>query len=763
MNVRKRVRCHFKGIVQGVGFRPSIYRLATKYDLTGFVQNRSDGVIVEVEGAREALDAFITDFRTNLPPLASVSEFSQREIPVSNEERDFQIMGSIDDTKADVHISPDIAVCDDCLKELFDPGNRRYRYPFINCTNCGPRLTIIKTIPYDRINTSMTCFPMCPDCQREYEDPFDRRFHAQPNACPVCGPSLKFLDAQGNLAASDPVQSAIDALLSGAIIAIKGLGGYHLAVDAQNDEAVRRLRKLKLREEKPFAIMVKDIEQASRLARLNDEEETLLMYVERPIVLVVKGNKDIVAPSVAPGMKDLGIMLPYTPLHHLLIRDFKALVMTSANQTDEPICIRNREAVTRLSGIADYFLVHNRDILVRCDDSVATVHAGWPRLVRRARGFAPKPVTLREDYPEVLALGAHLKATLCIIKKNHAFLSPHIGDMETPLARDFFHENIALMKHITQCNPPIVACDLHPGYYSSMVAGTLGASEVIAIQHHHAHIVSCMAENGLSGDVIGLAMDGIGYGSDGQVWGGEVLVASETDFRRAGHINYFLLPSGEKAIHEPWRTATALLSLAYGDDWQDMAKKLAIITDYQLLRMMGKIMADRINSPYTSSLGRLFDGVASIIGLRREVRFEGQAAMELEALASHMESACLPYTIQKDDATLILDFAPTIKTIVEGKLAGRSQETLSSLFHVTLIEAFTAMADTVRKESGLARVVLSGGCFQNRFLLEGCVSSMEKAKFEVFIHQRIPANDGGISLGQAVIAGSRIKFKRKQP
>ncbi|MBU2228300.1 MAG: Sua5/YciO/YrdC/YwlC family protein, partial [Proteobacteria bacterium] len=341
--------------MQGVGFRPSIYRLATKYDLAGFVQNRSDGVIVEVEGAQEAVDAFIADFRTNLPPLASVSEFSQREIPVSNEERDFQIMESIDDAKAEVHISPDIAVCEDCLKELFDSNDRRYRYPFINCTNCGPRLTIIKAIPYDRINTSMSCFPMCPDCQREYEDPLDRRFHAQPNACPVCGPSLKFLDAQGNLVTSDPVQSAIDALLDGAIVAIKGLGGYHLTVDAQNDEAIRRLRRLKLREEKPFAVMVKDIEQASRLARLSDEEKALLMYIERPIVLVVKGNKDIVAPSVAPGLKDLGIMLPYTPLHHLLLtKDFQALVMTSANRTDEPICIRNREAVTRLSGIADY-------------------------------------------------------------------------------------------------------------------------------------------------------------------------------------------------------------------------------------------------------------------------------------------------------------------------------------------------------------------------------------------------------------------------
>jgi len=759
--MRKRVRCHFKGIVQGVGFRPSVYRLATRYDLAGFAQNRSDGVIVEVEGAQEAVDAFIADFRTNLPPLASVSEFSQREIPVANGKRDFQIMESIDDAKADVHISPDIAVCEDCLKELFDSNDRRYRYPFINCTNCGPRLTIIKAIPYDRINTSMACFPMCPDCQREYEDPLDRRFHAQPNACPVCGPSLKFLDAQGNLAASDPVQSAIDALLDGAIVAIKGLGGYHLSVDAQNDEAIRRLRTLKLREEKPFAIMVKDIEQASRLARLSDEEKALLMYIERPIVLVVKSNKDIVAPSVAPGLKDLGIMLPYTPLHHLLTENFQALVMTSANQTDEPICIRNREAVTRLSGIADYFLVHNRDILVRCDDSVCTVHAGRPRLVRRARGFAPKPVTLKGEYPEVLALGAHLKATVCIIKKNHAFLSPHIGDMETPLARDFFHENIALMKHITQCNPSVVACDLHPGYYSSMAAGTLGASEVIAVQHHHAHIASCMAENGLSGDVIGLAMDGVGYGPDGQVWGGEVLVANEMDFRRAGHINYFLLPGGEKAIHEPWRTAAGLLRLSYGNDWQDVAKSLNIITDRQILDLMEKIMAGRINSPYTSSLGRLFDGVASIIGLRREVRFEGQAAMELEALASHAESPCLPFTIQKDNETLILDFAPTIKAIVEGKRAGQSQEALASVFHTTLVEAFTKMADTVRQESGLSRVVLSGGCFQNRFLLEGCVSSLTKAEFEVFTHQLIPANDGGISLGQAVIAGSRIKSNRK--
>ena len=756
--VIKRARYLFAGIVQGVGFRPFIYRLATRLGLTGFVQNRPDGVSVEVEGIPTAIDSFFSTVCQELPPLANITGVESLEIAVTGD-TDFKIIVSDNEGQGDVHIAPDSAVCTDCLKELLDPSDRRFRYPFINCTNCGPRLTIINDIPYDRVHTSMGCFPLCPACLAEYENPTDRRFHAEPNACPVCGPRLELRDAEGNIIpCSDPLKEAIQRITAGQVLAIKGLGGFHLCVDASSDNAVQKLRKRKYREEKPLAIMVRDVEHARQIAEVSNEEQAMLLSVLRPIVLLRKKENIPISQLVAPSVPNLGIMLPYAPLHHLLLENqFTALVMTSANQVDEPICISNREAVIRLKGIADYFLAHNRDILVRCDDSIGFVTGGKPQLMRRSRGYAPRPIILKEAYPAVLALGPQLKATQCILKDNFAFLSPHIGDLETPQARDFFHESLALMKRITQSDPQVIACDYHPAYYSTEVARELKAARIIPVQHHHAHIVSCMAENQIDGDVIGLAMDGTGYGLDGNAWGGEFLIANSTQFKRFGHLQYFVLPGGQKAIHEPWRIGVSLLRQAYRQSWPEIASRLNLVPDQAHYELLDKMIEIRLNSPLSSGLGRLFDGVAAIMGLRRKVSFEGQSAMELEAKAKSAGQV-LPFEILRNpDESHMLDISATVRAIVESIISGKSMEEIASAFHATLSAAFGAMSGEIRKLTGINRVALSGGCFQNRILLEGTVVELKKKNFEVYCHSQVPANDGGVSLGQAVIAGSIMK------
>lgn len=758
----KRIRCIFSGIVQGVGFRPFIYRMAVKNNLTGFVQNTPEGVIAEVEGPSGALDLFLEVVINELPLLARITRMESSEIEVQHQDF-FKIIPSSAEGQADVHITPDAATCADCLKELFDPANRRFHYPFINCTNCGPRLTILSAVPYDRANTSMSCFGLCEKCRAEYENPADRRFHAEPNACPVCGPQLKLYDAEGNPhQTDDPVKTAIDLLLSGHVLAIKGLGGFHLSVDAGNDEAVKKLRSRKYREEKPLAVMVRDIHAAKKITEINHEEEILLTSPQRPIVLLKKIKNNIISGLVVPDVPNLGIMLPYTPLHHLLLeKKFSALVMTSANQVDEPICISNREAFERLKGIADYFLVHNRDILVRCDDSIAFVADKTPRLLRRARGYVPQPLTLKDSCdsaPAILALGGQLKTTQCILKGRFAFMSPHIGDMETPQARDFFHESIALMKRITESDPRIVACDYHPAYFSTQVAQEIPANKIVKVQHHHAHIVSCMADNQIEGKVIGLAMDGTGYGMDGNAWGGEFLIADETGFERFGHLQYIVLPGGEKAIHEPWRIAVSLLKMAYGPSWKETAERLNLISDKNQYELFDKIIDGRINSPLSSGLGRLFDGVAALVGAHKHVSFEGQAAMSLETLATGSSGKPYPFEIiRTKDKPYILDISSIIKGIVKDMDGGQSSAKIAASFHQTLIDAFASMADEMRRETGLNRVVLSGGCFQNKVLLEGAVDKLKNSGFDVFCHRQVPANDGGISLGQAVAAASMIR------
>jgi hydrogenase maturation protein HypF len=760
----KRIRYLFSGVVQGVGFRPFLYRVATKHRLGGFVCNTPEGVIAEVEGAAGRIERFSSEVLKSLPPASDVSSVSKTDIAILGETA-FRIVASEQEGEKKVLISPDIGTCDDCLRELKDPDDRRCRYPFINCTHCGPRLTIIGDVPYDRANTSMACFSLCPRCRAEYENPADRRFHAEPNACPVCGPRLWITDETGvplpGVQANpqgDPTSRASELLLAGHILAVKGLGGFHLAVDASNEEAVRRLRSRKYRDEKPLAIMVKDIGAASQIARIGPAERALLRSPQRPIVLCRKRDDNAIAPSVAPGVPNQGIMLPYTPLHHLLLeKNFPALVMTSANQVDEPICIGNREALERLKGIADYYLFHNRDILVRCDDSVATVTGKVPVLIRRSRGFAPKPVTLKRSYPDVLALGPQLKATLCILKGGLAYLSPHIGDLETPEARDFYMESLRLMERIAECRPEVVACDLHPAYWTTRLAEELPHSEIIRVQHHHAHIVSAMAENGLSCNVIGLAMDGTGYGPDGTAWGGEFLVADEMDFRRGGHIRPYRLPGAEKAVKEPWRVAVSLLRESFGDTWRDVARALPLREKEGYFDVMENLMVQGFNSPLTSSLGRIFDGVAAILGTRQAVSFEGQAAMELETLASGRTKKSYPFEIAQDGEGWILDFRPLIRAIAGERIKGKETEAIAAAFHRTIIGAIVAMTEAVRQQTGLAKAVLSGGCFQNRLLLEGTVRELEKGGFEVFSHRNLPANDGCIALGQAVVAAARIQ------
>jgi hydrogenase maturation protein HypF len=758
---KRRIRTLFTGIVQGVGFRPFIYRVATRHRLGGFVCNTTEGVTLEVEGPAGRVEKFSSELLKSLPPAAEVSSISSSDVALLGES-EFRIIASEQEGRKEVLISPDIATCADCLRELNDPEERRYRYPFINCTNCGPRLTIIRDVPYDRANTSMACFALCPRCRAEYEDPADRRFHAEPNACPVCGPGLWITDETGaSLQTDDPVKKAVELLLAGNVLAIKGLGGFHLAVDASSEEAVKRLRSRKYREEKPLAIMAKDIDAASRIARIGRAERELLLSPQRPIVLCRKGDRSVIASSVAPGVPNQGIMLPYTPLHHLLLENhFPALVMTSANQVDEPICIANRETLARLKGIADFYLFHNRDILVRCDDSVAAVAGKSPVMMRRSRGWAPKPVSLKRSYPEALALGPHLKATLCILKGGLAYLSPHIGDLETPEARDFHLESLRLMERIAECRPDVIACDLHPSYWTTRLAEELPHSQIIRVQHHHAHVVSAMAENGLSSEVIGLAMDGTGYGPDGTAWGGEFLVVDEIDFQRAGHIRPYPLPGAEKAVKEPWRVAASLLRESFGEAWRDVARKLPLKEKESHFGVLENMMAQGFNSPLTSSLGRVFDGVAAILGTRQAVSFEGQAAMELETLATGRTTRRYPFEIMRDGDRIVLDLRPLVRAVAEERIKEKDPAAIAAAFHRTIIGALVAMTVAVREQTGLGKAVLSGGCFQNRVLLEGTVRELERAGFEVYTHQMLPSNDGCIALGQAVVAAARLAARR---
>jgi hydrogenase maturation protein HypF len=742
------------GIVQGVGFRPFIYNLALRHGLKGEVSNTSGGVAIVVEGLADHIDAFTADISAAPPPLAHVVEVSRQEIPVAGYAA-FTIVQSKADTALSTLISPDVSICDDCLKELFDPNDRRYRYPFINCTNCGPRYTIIDGIPYDRPKTSMKHFEMCPQCQEEYDDPQNRRFHAQPNACPMCGPHVSLFDRHRNrVDGADPIRETASLLRQGRIIAIKGLGGFHLAVDAVNAAAVCRLRSKKQREEKPFALMTADIAQIRPFARFDMAEQRLLTSIQRPIVLLRKREPNPIAVDVAPRNRYFGVMLPYTPLHYLLLdQGFTALVMTSGNLSEEPIAIDNEDAFRRLSAIADYFLVHNRDIYLRSDDSIVRCTAGETRLIRRSRGFVPVPIFLRRKIPAVLACGAELKNTICLTRGKQAFLSQHIGDLENTATEDFFRLTSRHMQRILKIEPEILAYDLHPDYLSTRWALEQEGVQKTAVQHHHAHVVSAMAENRIDGPVIGLAFDGTGYGSDGAIWGGEMLVADEQTFDRAAHFAYLPMPGSTAAIKQPWRMGLSYLHTAYGDGLVDLPLPFLRGIDGKRAAIILEMIKKRINAPLTSSLGRLFDGVAALAGLRNEVAFEGQAAMELEMMAA--STADYAYDCQwLSGVPVQIPTAPIIRAVVEDLLQGTAPALISARFHLSLVRLFTDLCDHLRRDTGLTRVVLSGGVFQNAILLVGLVRALEANKFKVYTHKQVPTNDGGLSLGQAIIAAA---------
>jgi hydrogenase maturation protein HypF len=751
------------GVVQGVGFRPFVYRLAMEENLAGSIGNDTDGVIIEVEGPAERIGAFLARLTTETPPLARIDSISAGDVAPTGQ-AGFRIVASEVLGRVSTGIPADAATCADCLRELLDPADRRYRYPFLNCTNCGPRFTITRRIPYDRPQTSMAKFPMCPECQAEYDDPLNRRFHAQPNACWRCGPRVWLESPDGSpIPSPDPVLETIERLLHGEIVAIKGIGGFHLSVDATSEEAVVRVRQRKRRYGKPLAVMVRDLAVARSLCDLTPDEETLLQTPAHPIVLAHAREHNGIAPSIAPGIPWLGVFLPYAPLQHLLYADsrVKALVMTSANLSEEPIATQNDEARLRLGEIADAFLMHDREILQRCDDSVTALVDGSPQMIRRARGFVPLAVALPFDAPPLLAAGGHLKNVFALARGRFAYQSQHIGDLENATSLAFFDESLRHLMHTFEIEPQTVVHDLHPGYLSTnwakQWAGERGLRQ-IGVQHHHAHIAACMAEHALQGPVIGLSLDGTGYGADGHIWGGEVLICDFDKFDRFAHLDYTPMPGGDAAVREPWRMAFShLVSAGFS---QDEAKELTGATE-QEARVLSRMIERRINTPFTSSLGRLFDAVAALILKRRFVDYEAQAAIELEGIAVDESDRIRSqdYVPQLHECSR-LDAGPALQldalwhAIVKDLRSGMPATQIAAQFHAGISEAFIAVAGHARSVTGINQVALSGGCMHNRRLARLLRSGLEGEGFQVFRHRQVSPGDGGLSYGQAVVAAS---------
>jgi hydrogenase maturation protein HypF len=751
------------GIVQGVGFRPFVHELASRHALGGFVRNQSGGVLIEIEGETSTLDCFCEALAREPPPLAEINDLTWERLHPCGQ-RDFRIEASTVESSHAVFILPDVATCDDCLAELFDPRDRRFGYPFINCTNCGPRLTIVTGAPYDRQRTTMAGFVMCARCRDEYDDPVNRRFHAEPTCCPACGPRLMLRDAAGStIPRGEPIADFAAAILAGQIGALKGLGGFHLVCDARSDRAVGELRRRKQRDERPFALMVRDIDAARVLCEVAPEERELLISKRRPIVLARKRGSAPVAESVAPKNPFLGIMLPYTPLHHLLVRacDGIPLVMTSGNRSDEPIAYEDDDAIGRLSGIADIFLTHNRPIHVRCDDSVTRVVAGHELPMRRSRGYAPHPIILPVECSRpILAVGGQLKGTFALGIGRHAFLSHHLGDLDHFEAYRAFERDIALYEQLFETEPGLIVHDLHPDYASTRYAiERAGASglELLAIQHHHAHMASCMAEHGLDEPVIAVTFDGTGFGTDGAIWGGEFLVGDYRQFRRAAHLRYVAMPGGDAAIREPWRMAAAHVRDA-GCCLPLLRGRISASSWNAVERMLER----GINAPPTSSVGRLFDAVASMVGVRDRVTHEGQAAMELEWIASSVspDGTC-PFDLREihepasADPVIEVDTRPLIRAIAADIRAGTAPTLIARRFHATLAEVIATVCVRLRAATGLGAVILSGGVFMNALLTEETVQRLAIDGFRVYRHVRVPPNDGSLSLGQLAIAAAR--------
>jgi hydrogenase maturation protein HypF len=756
MAIKERLRLAIRGAVQGVGFRPFVYRLATELGLVGWVNNSPQGVFIEVEGESNLYEILISRLQNEKPPRSFIQSLEQTYLdPVGF--NGFEVRASEQGGEKNALVMPDIATCPDCLAEIFDKDNRRFGYPFTNCTNCGPRYTIIEKLPYDRANTTMSNFPMCHRCREEYENPLNRRFHAQPNACPDCGPQIELWDTKGKVlnTKDNALNTACAAITDGKIVAVKGIGGFHIMVDSRNEAAVNRLRKLKGREEKPLALMFPSLDDIKNICAVSQIEERLLLSPEAPIVLLERKSDGDIANSVAPDNPYLGVMLPYSPLHHLLMTKLGfAVVATSGNLSDEPICIDETEAVNRLSGIVDLLLVHNRPIRRHVDDSIVRVVAGRELVLRRARGFAPLPIELSGDMPRVLAVGAHLKNTVAISFGKQAVISQHIGDLETTQAYDAFLNVRDSLSNLYDFTPELAACDLHPDYLSTKYADSLGLP-IIAVQHHYAHILSCMAENQLTGDILGISWDGTGYGFDKTIWGGEFLKVTDNGYSRIGHLRTFRLPGGEKAVAEPRRVAIGLLYEIYGDNLFSMlslAPLKSLIGDEKAV--LADMLHRKLNSPVTSSAGRLFDAVSSLIGIRQFTRYEGQAAMELEfAIDKNRCDDSYPFEIKQNGDINIIDWEQTIRYIIDDVESQVSTGLISAKFHNTMAEIMVEMA----RKAGIERVALSGGCFQNKYLTERAIKRLNDAGFRPYTHQRIPPNDGGIALGQIMAAGRQRK------
>jgi len=757
--ILKLAKIGVQGVVQGVGFRPFIYRLARVHNLTGWVRNTSGSVEIAVEGDEEALNKFLADLEAKAPPMAHIEKVTAT-FHASQGYAEFEIRESLSQEEKYQLVSPDIATCEDCKGEIFSAADRRFRYPFANCTNCGPRFTIIEDIPYDRPKTTMRKFEMCPSCRQEYNDPLNRRFHAQPNACSGCGPSLEMVDGSGNpIKCDDVIKAASELLKEGKILAVKGLGGFHLACDATNEGAINILRSRKRRHSKPLAVMVSNLEEIERHCLISTEEKRLLQSPQCPIMLLKwKRNSSNISPAVAPNLKYLGVMLPYTPLHHLLLRETcLPLVMTSGNLSEEPIAKDNDEALTRLGGIADYFLFHNRDIYAQYDDSVAMVE-GAPQLIRRARGYAPYPISLPFRSKQILACGAELKNTFCLTKDEHAFLSQHIGDMENEETLQHFENTIELYKKLFRVDFEIIAYDMHPEYLSTkyaLQAGTEQSLGLIPVQHHHAHIVSCLVENEVEGPVIGVAFDGTGYGADGTIWGGEFLLVDWRSSRRLGHLEYVPLPGGEVAIKKPYRMALSYLYTLLGEDFSLENLPINNLEPVEL-EVIKKQLKQRINSPLTSSAGRLFDAVSALVGVRETIDYEAQAVIELEMLApdvaGEFEGKAYPFSIVEHQGMKVVRLRELIAAVVQDVRNQVPVPVIALKFHNAVADMTVDMCKLIAKETGINKVALSGGVFQNRLLLKLVDASLQGGGFSVLTHRLVPCNDGGISLGQAVVA-----------
>ncbi|MEO3855644.1 carbamoyltransferase HypF [Acrocarpospora sp. B8E8] len=753
----ERIRVRVQGLVQGVGFRPFVCVLAGEHGVAGFVGNDAGGVFIEAEGQRPDLDGFVAALRQQTPPLAIVDQVTVETTDPTGE-TGFRIVASEGGALREALVAPDTAPCADCLAELADPACRRFGHPFTNCTNCGPRFTIVTGVPYDRHTTTMADFAMCAACEREYRDPHDRRFHAQPVCCPSCGPALRLLGADGLPVPGDPIMTAVTWLRQGRVLAVKGLGGYHLAVLADQARAVDVLRARKRRETRPFAVMAPDLAAAGALVHLRPEAERLLTGIRRPIVLAPRRENAAIAEAVAPGSRDLGVMLPHTPLHHLLAgQAARPFVLTSGNLSGEPIACQDEDALRRLSSVADGFLLHDRRIHVRADDSLIRVYRGRELPIRRSRGYVPTPITVPWPFPRpVLACGAELKNTFCVAKGGQAFVSHHIGDLENYETLRSFTEGIDHFCRIFGVRPAVIAHDLHPEYLSTKYAMERHEPDLVGVQHHHAHIASCLADNGYAGQVIGVAFDGLGFGADGTLWGGELLIADLTTFHRAGHLEAVPMPGGAAAIRQPWRMAAAFLDRGYGDDVPDLPVRRRYHDRWAAAVALARTGT---NSPLTSSAGRLFDAVSAVAGIRDVITYEGQAAAELEARVDPAEQGAYPMRVNDGDL-LVLAGSDLVRSAAEDVRSGVAVERIAARFHNGLAAAVVRAVRTLRDRTGLETVALSGGVFQNVVLLELVVSGLERHGLQVLVHSRVPPGDGGISLGQAVVAAARDRLSR---